>query len=748
MALGTDAISALFATGQSLDLALSLVDHRSMIRAEHRARAVRWAGWHVRSGAVVSMTCALTILVSHPAEGDATPNPIGAHSMLQVNDPPSFMQTMFAEAAGMHVSAIRLDVAPALIYTDASKPPDFSGLDEVMTLSRRYDLRVVADLITIPSWMAACQASVDLTHMSRCGTDDLADYRSMISQIVAHADPTIRDWEIWNEPDQPAFFAGTPQQYARMLRAAHDAVKDVDPGANVLLGGISSTYGASWLAQVFATPGADAGHAFDIANVHERGRLDSLATDIGSWKRWLMAAGFNGPLWVTEHGYPSDPPFQYDSAYSGGPSSQAAYLAASVPTLIDAGAGEVFVTERDNLSGQYASEGVLGGDVGDPPVEDPQEVEKPAYDAVRIIADCYSTLGRSCNGPAPKAFPPSLSMPVARLGSPVTASVSVSDPGPGPVRLGVAARVGSLHDPIVIQADACSDQLLEPDHPCTLALRFKPTEGGQESMTLLVPSANGGLTIPVTAVAPSVSALLSPQVRNARFTSDTGRDGVGDRQRLVVQLRNPLSVPVSISRMAVSGPGARLFRIKPGNCLGTELSPDRKCAATIVFTAAKAGTATATLTIGGSGEPLRLALRATAYGPPSVTGIASSTGRLCFGLTRSTRLLVATDQPSIVRWRLKRRTVQSGATCRGSRDPIPGSGSLALSTAGGRSRTGGRVDAPGASHIATIALPVRTRVSYLVPGVYWLTVSASNSHGIGRSKATLVTTIQSRSQPK
>ena len=98
-----------------------------MIRAEYRARAVSWAGWRVRSAAVVSMTCALTILVSHPAEGDATPNPIGVHSMLQVNDPPSFMQTMFAEAAAMHVPAIRLDVAPALIYTPRQSRRTFRG---------------------------------------------------------------------------------------------------------------------------------------------------------------------------------------------------------------------------------------------------------------------------------------------------------------------------------------------------------------------------------------------------------------------------------------------------------------------------------------------------------------------------------------------------------------------------------------------------------------------------------------------
>ena len=65
-------------------------------------------------------------------------------------------------------------------------------------------------------------------------------------------------------------------------------------------------------------PGADAAHAFDVATVHERTRLDALAGDIGAWRGFFSGYGFTGPLGVTEHGYPSDPAFQYDPGYAGG----------------------------------------------------------------------------------------------------------------------------------------------------------------------------------------------------------------------------------------------------------------------------------------------------------------------------------------------------------------------------------------------------------------------------------------------
>ena len=102
------------------------------------------------------LTCGLVLAGVHAAAARATESPLGAHSMLQLNDPPSFMKTMFARAAAMHASAIRLDVQPSIVFSDPLAPPAFSGLDEVVALSEEYHLPVVADLLSIPGWIAAC----------------------------------------------------------------------------------------------------------------------------------------------------------------------------------------------------------------------------------------------------------------------------------------------------------------------------------------------------------------------------------------------------------------------------------------------------------------------------------------------------------------------------------------------------------------------------------------------------------------
>jgi hypothetical protein len=656
----------------------------------------------------------------------AAPSPVGAHSMLQLNDPVAFMQAMFAQAAGMHASSIRLDIAPSLVFSSPGAQPDFSGLDEVMALAQQYDLQVVGDLYTIPWWISDCQSPTNLSGMTICGTNDLGEYGSMISQIVAHADPVIRYWEIWNEPDDSQYFTGTPQQYAQMLRTAHDAIKAIDSRASVLLGGMSSTAAMNWLTQVFAAPGADAAGAFDIANIHERGWLDGLAGDVAAWSRFLAGYGFNGPLWVTEHGYPSDPAYQYDPSFALGQPSQAAFLTASIPTLIDAGASEVFVAERDNLSGQFASEGVLGGDVSDPPVADPQVIEKPAYAAVAMLAQCYANIGRDCPGPAPVVTPSSLTLPRARLGSTSGAAVTVRDPGQEPLQLGQVTLAGAAPDPVSVQSDGCSNQILEPNETCAVALRFAPAAGGAAAATLEIPSDNGTVGVPVVAVSPSVSSLGATE---SAFVPIAGGDGIGHRQRLVLRLSNPLTAAVQIGKATVTGADPRRFTIQSNSCAHTDLAPRASCGVAVLFTPGWAGDASAVLTLSGDGTPLLIPLRATAFALSAVTSV-TFTG--CMRPGPHDEIQVLTSQQSTLGWRLAPAHTVRGPRC----NTTSGAGAGSRSAAIGHVQTSRR---PRPRHyVARISLPLAGRRG-LRPGTYLLTITPANVHGAGRPRTTLLT---------
>jgi hypothetical protein len=305
--------------------------------------------------------------------------------MLYSNAPYAFKQAMFSEAAALGVSEIRVDVDLSDIFPSAGQA-EWSGLDDYLRLARVYRLQVLANVTATPAWLASCPPGAPAELSFRCGTDDAGRYGALVGQLVAHAGGVIQDWEIVNEPDSPRSFLGSPEQYARMLSASYDAIERLYPQARVLIGGIGSGSSKAWLDRVFATPGADAIHKFDVANVHLRAPLAALAPGVHRWIDYFASRGFRGPLWVTEHGYPSDPAYQTDPSYRSGAQAQADYLTASIPALLHAGAAKVFVTERDNGSGGDASEGVLGGNVADPPSASPVPVRRPAFFAVQALA--------------------------------------------------------------------------------------------------------------------------------------------------------------------------------------------------------------------------------------------------------------------------------------------------------------------------------------------------------------------------
>jgi hypothetical protein len=285
-------------------------------------------------------------------------------------------ERIFAEAKVMGARFIRVDVELAGIFDAGGQPdddPDWSRLDAVLELSRRHELPILGILLRPPG---------------AAPWDDPAAFGRLAGAVAAHARDTVTHWEILNEPDGAWAFDGTPEQYARVLRAAHDAIAARAPEAMVAMGGLMTPEDPAWLDRMLATPGADAAHAFDIANLHLRGHERALPGVMTAWRDRLAAHGFAGPVWVTEHGYPGDTAFQADPAFRGGEAAQAAFLTESVLSLAEAGAAEVFVTLRDNLDGGFASEGVV--DIDD---QAPFDVRrKPSFAAVRRLVDRWDEL--------------------------------------------------------------------------------------------------------------------------------------------------------------------------------------------------------------------------------------------------------------------------------------------------------------------------------------------------------------------
>jgi len=63
----------------------------------------------------------------------------------------------------------------------------------------------------------------------------------------------VRFWEIWNRPDDPGHFAGSPAEYVHLLKIAYAEARAADPDCVVLMGAVAD---AAWLEKALASGAA------------------------------------------------------------------------------------------------------------------------------------------------------------------------------------------------------------------------------------------------------------------------------------------------------------------------------------------------------------------------------------------------------------------------------------------------------------------------------------------------------------
>jgi hypothetical protein len=154
-------------------------------------------------------------------------------------------------------------------------PTDFSATDQIVGLAAARGLRVLPTVIYAPGW----DAITSRTGLARPRDD--GPYGEFLTTLIGRYGPNgsfwtdnpgiptrpIREWQVWNEPEISFFWPTSPwaPSYVALLRVADAAIKTADPGAKVVLGGLTDY---SWLelGVIYALP--DTKSLFDIVDVH------------------------------------------------------------------------------------------------------------------------------------------------------------------------------------------------------------------------------------------------------------------------------------------------------------------------------------------------------------------------------------------------------------------------------------------------------------------------------------------------
>lgn len=186
-------------------------------------------------------------------------------------------------------------------------PTDFSAMDRLVRLAAARRISLLPVVSIAPAW-----AAQEPGNPNSPPSDDAAYARfvaALVSRYGSHGSfwsaggpvVPIRSWEIWNEPNSWL------SHYALLLRAVRPALKQADPGAQMVAGALTNTsYSLSWnaLQSIYAAGGrgqfdavAINPYTFDINGVVENARLiRRVMSDNGDSRL---------PLLITEMSWPS-----------------------------------------------------------------------------------------------------------------------------------------------------------------------------------------------------------------------------------------------------------------------------------------------------------------------------------------------------------------------------------------------------------------------------------------------------------
>jgi polysaccharide biosynthesis protein PslG len=208
------------------------------------------------------------------------------------------------------------------------------NLDTVVDAARERDMQILMTLWCTPGWASSLSGGENVTRAAP--PQRLSEYRRIARWVAAHWQGRVAAWEIWNEPDLPAFFGGNPRAYVELLKMGYEGVKDGDPDAQVVLGAPVPN-DVDWLAALYrngAKPWFDvmATHPYSVPLDRPPEMVDGTYAGIPSvsrvkalMKRWNDE---DKPIWFTEFGWSTHSNEGVDSKFQRGVTQeeQADYL--------------------------------------------------------------------------------------------------------------------------------------------------------------------------------------------------------------------------------------------------------------------------------------------------------------------------------------------------------------------------------------------------------------------------------------
>jgi hypothetical protein len=225
--------------------------------------------------------------------------------------------------AEMGMTWVRMDVDWSVVEAQQSRL-DWTTTDAIVDLAAARGMKVLGVIAFSPAWSRASGTGAEPTTDQYARPDQLTSYANFARVVAERYTPRgVHSWEIWNEPNTAKFWPPQPDanEYGNLFRAAADAIRGVDPGATLLIGGLGPQ---------FEVPGREVAPADYLERLYDSGAaqladgvaahpytfpalpMDDNQRTVGGFKdlpalHTVMERHGDGgkKIWITEFGAPT-----------------------------------------------------------------------------------------------------------------------------------------------------------------------------------------------------------------------------------------------------------------------------------------------------------------------------------------------------------------------------------------------------------------------------------------------------------
>jgi hypothetical protein len=173
---------------------------------------------------------------------------------------------------------------------------DFSRTDKYVEAAHSHGKKILIVLAYDAAWLHSKGKT-----KRYIAPQDIPFYVEFVERVVMRYKGKVSAWQIWNEPNW-IFWKGARKDYFALAEAGAKKIREIDPDASLLTGGILRAP-ASFVNALFKSGAMNYGsqasvHTYDL-------NPEGSARVYDSFCALLKKNGYAGDVWVTETGYPT-----------------------------------------------------------------------------------------------------------------------------------------------------------------------------------------------------------------------------------------------------------------------------------------------------------------------------------------------------------------------------------------------------------------------------------------------------------